>query len=156
MNYYPINSLLIIGALFFTYNIPAITQRALIPVPVADLVGEPLHTKNSPVGYATMPVCNGGTQQALNACLRVHQALFNEIVTILGETDTEYQVAITNAYYVTEKTDNPCTHYWTLKKNCTVLNTLTQKNPPIPAPINFNNPSSMSNKQILTLDTTVS
>lgn len=125
-------------------------QIAVISTPVADLIGEPLNKSHTPNSYNTIPVC-AGSQNTLTICPRIHQALFNEIVTIIDETDTEYCIEITNTYFVTEKNGSPHTRYWTLKKNCYLLDNESIQHKKIPAPITFKKPTSMINKNILTL-----
>lgn len=102
---------------------------AVINTPVADLVGEPF--KHDVIKhYRALPVYAEGS-----CCPRIHQALFNEVVKIVDETECEYCIEIANAYFVTKKDKTPFTRYWTLKENCTVLNDTIKKS--VPTPLSF-------------------
>ena len=71
-------SLLVIA---HTAPIPA-HQKAVVLVPVADLVGDPLGSLGPAAGlYHQLPVCGG--KQHVKSCKRIHQLLFNEIVDII-------------------------------------------------------------------------
>jgi hypothetical protein len=103
-------------------------RPAVINCPVADLIGEPF--KYDVIKrYDTIPLYAVGVGAC---CPRVHQALYNEEIEIVGETECEYCVEIKNAYFVSEEHKNPQTRYWTLKTNCTILNDEIKNYIPIP------------------------
>jgi hypothetical protein len=103
-------------------------QKAVITVPVADLLGQPMTTlrPNQPVhdAYNAIAFCGGQTNSHY-ACPRLHQILYNDSVDVIKMTDDEAQISITHAYYVTPSSPTPQTSYWTLKKNITLLDDLT-------------------------------
>lgn len=114
---------------FYFLNMQCFPKHAVINCPVADLLGEPLH-KNVYAGYKQIPLHTDN-----NTCRRVHQALFNELVTIVDQTEYEYCVEITNAYFVTQTSTKPQSRYWTLKENCSLLTDEIQKT--VPTPISY-------------------
>ena len=118
-------------------------QLAVINCPVADLIGEPFD-HNVIKRYMTIPLYAEGA-----CCPRVHQALYNEVVKIVDETECEYCVEISNTYFVSEKNKNPQARYWTLKKNCTLLDNEIKKY--IPTPISYKKPNSSSTKPTIVL-----
>ncbi len=113
------------------------TQLGIISVPVADLFGQPL-VNNKLIDYKTVPEC-GVTIG--DSCSRLHQALYNEVVTILETRNNEIKINIHNCFYTT--TDSKIKHhtYWTYKNNVIPFSILQKNNieiiKTIPAPINF-------------------
>lgn len=95
-------------------------QKALVIVPVADLIGSPIQHFYPHVsiekGYATIPLCGGDTNP-FNSCPRMHQLLFNETVTILETRGPEVRVEIPHFFYITHLSNNQQCTYWMLKKN---------------------------------------
>lgn len=118
---------IVIALLTSSIGLAYAPRLAVINCPVADLIGKPAH---NPTMYKKIPLYADN-----NRCLRIHQALFNEVVKIIDETPCEYCVEISNAYFVTEKDKKPHTRYWTLKKNCTLLDDDLKKY--IPNPISY-------------------
>jgi hypothetical protein len=118
-------------------------QLAVINCPVADLIGEPF--KHDIIKrYATIPLYAVGA-----CCPRVHQALYNEIVKIVDETECEYCVEIANAYFLSERQKKPQTRYWTLKTNCTMLDDEIKNY--IPTPISYKKPRIKPEKPTIVL-----
>ena len=118
-------------------------QKAMICVPIADLIGQQITTliPNDPAekSYATIAACGGQIKSSI-ACPRLHQLLYNDSVEIIKTTDDEVCIRIANAYYLIASSSQPQTHYWTLKKNITLLDDLIAHNiavEHIPEPINF-------------------
>lgn len=91
-------------------------RRALIIVPIADLVGSPIKkyfpTCSPEKAYKQIPLNRGLSQPALE-CPRLHQALFNETVEIIEERDTEALIAMPHAFYLAD--DALKNEYWILK-----------------------------------------
>lgn len=146
--------------LFFTTIIHhAFTmQKAVINVPIADLLGQPI-TKINPQqstedAYNSIAFCTNPTNSP--HCPRLHQLLYNDIVEIIKIDIDEVCICISNAYYLIPSSSTPQTHYWTLKKNITLLDDLTQHNIPIdhlPSSINFSdtNHLALNHADIITL-----
>lgn len=103
-------------------QIHAAHQPAVVVLPVADLLGEPL-TKTSAISPETIPVC--GAPQASNNCPRLHQLLCNEPVTIIGEKHEYYQIETPSSFFITAQCKKPQSTYWTLKKNIMPLSYIT-------------------------------
>lgn len=118
-------------------------QKAVINVPIADLIGNPIVTirpdEQAETAYNTIACCGVQTNSAF-ACPRMHQLLYNDIVEIIKTHNDEVCIRTPHAFYLTSSSTTPQTHYWTLKKNITLLDDITNKNIPpahIPDPITF-------------------
>lgn len=109
--------------------------RAVTCVPVADLVGEAqgsIHT------YAHLPLCSS----TKGGCLRLHQLLLHEPVTILEEKNDEVKIEIHNLFYQTATSSEPHALYWSLKKNFIPLSKLSaQEQALLPPTLSWKNPS---------------
>ncbi len=116
---------------------------AVINVPVADLVGESLHT-NVIKQYKELPFFTTQTKPS-----RIHQALFNEVVRVVDATEHEFCIEISTAYFVTDINKKPLNRYWTLKKNCIRLDKDIQDS--IPTPISYKKESRAPRKPTITL-----
>jgi len=134
-------------------------QKAIINVPIADLIGQQITTiipdASAEHSYASIAVCKGHIPSAI-ACPRLHQLLYNDIVEVISTTEEEMCIQITHAYYLIPQTTTPQNVYWTLKKNLTLLDDLTAHGialSHIPAPIDFSdkNHSNLKNPTIVTL-----
>lgn len=118
-------------------------DKAVIIVPVADLIGQPMRVFHArkPVhtAYNELPWWQGLSPQD-NTCPRLHQALFNEMVTVIKTTKDEALVRIPNIYYLVHTSPKPQTDYWTLKKNIMFLSDMRRHNidlSTLPEPVNF-------------------
>ncbi len=111
-------------------------QKAVINVPVADLVGQQITTlipnTSAEQLYAKIPVCAGEIKSSI-ACPRLHQLLYNDTVDVLKTTDDEACIGISHGYYLIPPSQQPQTTYWILKKNITLLDDLITQNIPITA-----------------------
>lgn len=101
--------------------------KALVIVPVADLIGQPMHSlyaSDIEDAYNHIPLC-GGNKNRWHSCARTEQLLFNEIVDVIEKHGPEVKVNVSHAYYVTEKTPKKKhTEYWTLERNLIPLSKL--------------------------------
>lgn len=114
--------------------------KAVIIVPVADLVGTPLKNASA---YKHLPVC-GAKPNAFANCRRLHQLRYLDVVEVTSEEKDQAQVTVSNLFFVPNGSDKKQTSYWTLKKNlyrlpdgeagATLLASL-------PQPINFEKPT---------------
>lgn len=118
-------------------------EKAVISVPIADLIGQQITTIIPDIPaentYATIAMCGGQIKSSI-ACPRLHQLLCNDIIEVVKAVDDEVCIRITHAYYLIPSSSQPQVHYWTLKKNITPLDDLIAHNIPInhiPEPINF-------------------
>ena len=133
-------------------------NRALICVPVADLYGSPLDTTFPALGktiaerYRTMPYC-GASEKGGLSCPRMHQLLFNEVVTIVTQDKEQVCVTIPHLFYVTAANPQPQNTYWTLKTNivrfCDIQSADPEKN--IPPSIEFKKTSQPTPSKTVTL-----
>jgi len=115
-------------------------ELALVNKPVIDLISDSAtYFKQNPLNYYDqIPLSPVNPGKNLNACPRLHQALFNEIVDIISTTKYEAQVRILNAYFLNTTTKQKSGTFWTLKTNLTPLKSLN--NQFIPKPINYQHP----------------
>ena len=116
-------------------------QKAVIIVPVADLVGQPMKSfyknKKPTSSYAELPWAASGADHFL-VCPRLHQALFNEVVELCEEFGQEARIRLSNIYYTTMKNTTPQRDYWVLRKHVMTFDELKKHNvdlSTIPQPI---------------------
>jgi hypothetical protein len=116
--------------------------KAVINVPVADLLGQPIHTTHAALlpeqAYNNIPLCSNPIN-SLSACPRLHQALYNDIVEVIKTTEHEACIKITQSYYLSGQSNVPQSHYWILKKNITLLDDIQHaiNLQHVPQPITF-------------------
>src|SRR3989337_3217725 len=86
---------------------------ALCIVPVADLLAQPIRTFSS--SYTRIPYAHKSTNNPHhgNACPRLHQLLFHEIVEVRAIQGNEAEVTVPQVFYETNM-GTPQTAYWTL------------------------------------------
>jgi len=76
--------------------------QAVVIALVVDLVGQPMKTycsnKTVADAYRDLPLC-GGEQKPERSCPRIHQLLFNEVVTILEEQKDEVRIILENSEF---------------------------------------------------------
>lgn len=116
-------------------------KKALVVVPIADLVGRPMSGPNILVSYDNIPLAAGKFKIG-QMCPRLHQLIFNEIIDIADEQSNEVRVNIPNVYYLIQMSSQPQIAYWMQKKNLIPLDQLEQKGldvSKIPKPIEFSN-----------------
>lgn len=123
------------------------TQEAVIIVPVADLIGQPLasYTIRS---YADLPLCPRQLHNRYNGCPRLHQALYNERVTLLKIVNNEVYIAITQLFY--DANNQKQATYWTDKNNIRTIADLKKTGidqNTIPPALSFHNISVTTDNQ---------
>ncbi|MCX5922057.1 MAG: hypothetical protein NTX86_01885 [Candidatus Dependentiae bacterium] len=106
------------------------THKALVAVPIIDLVGSPIQdlipNVSEPKAYKALPLCGGNTNKFL-ACPRMHQLLFNEVVTIIEVKNSEALIHIPNFFYMVNGKATPQHAYWTPKKNLIMFKELVKQ-----------------------------
>ncbi len=118
-------------------------QKGVVVVPVADLVGQPMQTFNphTPARTSYQHLSWSARGSDYDACPRVHQLLFNEVVDIIQNKKDELHIKVPNVYYQTKTSKKPHTDYWTLRKNIISFDKLKKKHlidtKKIPTPICF-------------------
>jgi hypothetical protein len=148
---------LFLGIIPHTYAHESL-HKAVVIHPVADLIGQPIQSlfNNQSVqsAYNQIPLYS---QDITNnqACARLHQVLFNEIVEIVETRGQEVCVKIPNMFYITHNSKEPHAKYWMHKSALIPLHTLHRKNIDIstfPKPIAYrSNNVTLSNKNTITL-----
>lgn len=129
-------------------------ERGIVGVSVADLVGQSqkeLGAKKADLAYTKMPICG---DKGDTACLRIHQLLFNEVVTIVEEDKDEVKIKIPHLFFETEKDTTPFDIYWTLKKNIISFRQLKKHHinlAHIPHPLSYKEKKIESTQPIITL-----
>ncbi len=140
--------------LLISITLPICAEKGVTIVPVADLVGKPLYLfhryKKSHHIYKKIPESG-----SYDICPRIHQLLFNEIVTIVEQRTHEVKVRISNTFYIKGAKYKKYAEYWTDKRNIISFGQLRKKNIDIftfPTPIDFTEKTMyQDNKNILTL-----
>jgi hypothetical protein len=97
----------------YTHSVCA--YKAVISVPIADLIECPLSSISSHnvlSSYNTLPYAEEGGQ---HSCPRARQALFNEIVDVVATNKDEVQCRVYNMFTHTKQGANNL--FWTHKKN---------------------------------------
>ncbi len=144
--------------IFISYFIAA-SQKAVICVPIADLIGQQITTLipdiSAEKAYATIAHCAGEIKSSI-ACPRLHQLLYNDIVEVITTSSEEACIRIPQTYYVTPSSCQPQNCYWTLKKNIMLLDDLANNNiiaSHLPDPINFadTNHCALNHTDVITL-----
>ncbi len=132
------------------------SERGVVIVSVADLVGQPLATfypsQIAEISYKTLPWSCYRSHYEANA--RLHQLLFHEQVKIIERRGNEVCVEVPHVYYTTPNNPLPQTQYWTHAKNILSLSNLSAHGIDIcklPPPINFRNDVSQKNAAIISL-----
>ena len=132
-------------------------KKALVMVPVADVIGNPIATFNlaptATQAYNTFSISGGPGNSSLE-CPRIHQLLFNETVDIMSEQGDEVAIHITSAYFITHNNHKPQTLYWTLKENLISYQKLQRKNLPlshIPPTVDFTKRDNQKSAHIIGL-----
>lgn len=126
--------------------------KAVVVVPVVDLVGKPLSQEKQPYHLPISGVEKHGSA-------RIHQLIFNEIVTVLEEHDNEVRISIPTVFFERAESARRYTEYWVQKDALIPLNTCKEKNIPLtifPDPVSFESyetelPDTKKNSTIITL-----
>ncbi len=146
----------IIFPLLFNFCSHIVAQKGIVIVPVADLVGQPMKSfyKNQPaqVSYRKLPWAAFSTH--FEACPRIHQLIYHEIVDIIDQKNDELQIAIPQTFYQTAANSKLHNCYWTLQKNVLPLANLAKNGVDlhkIPHPIHFNKNNEIAHQNTVTL-----
>lgn len=126
--------------LVISFCCDAVVYNAVTIVPVADLLGDAAQhiapKKYVFDAYNQLPL----TSQHSSHCSRIHQILFNEIVTVLEEKNDEVRIAIPNLFFQSAQDTKKNSTFWALKKNFISLDTLKKsgiKQQMFPDPIQY-------------------
>lgn len=114
-------------------------RKGIVMVPIADLAGQPICTYYSHVpivnAYYKLPWAH--YRNDYEACPRVHQLLYHEIVDIIGTRKDEMLIKIPNIFYQTMLDARPQSYYWTLTTNIIpIVKSIDLTK--LPSPIHFN------------------
>ncbi len=101
------------------------THIGYVVDPIADLAGNPLTGQSTIASYKDISLC-GAKPTTASCCPRIHQAIFNEQVTIIGENNEEYHVELPTVYYLVNK-KKEC-RYWIEKKAVKTVEQLKKEN----------------------------
>lgn len=111
------------GYIFCSTSAPV---QALVKVPLCDLISDSCKSicdnKNVVVYYNNLPLCG----QQIKDCPRIHQLLYNEIVTIIEEKGDECLVKVPSIFYERDENSDRFDTYWTLKKNLITFDALSK------------------------------
>lgn len=88
-------------------------ELAVCVVPVADLLGDPLAGTQKEIERAYQHLPMSGDAALVR---RIGQILFNDVVTVVQERDSQVRVRVAQQFYCTAQDHTPHHLYWTLKK----------------------------------------
>lgn len=111
-------------------------HKAFITAPVVDMVGDPLRERYC----KDMPISWGPSKEDQICCLRMHQGLFNEIVTVIKIQGDWALVELENCFWQTAESDEKLNQAWMRKKNLVPFDDLEKRNVSawfIPEPISI-------------------
>jgi len=155
-NYNRVYGLVVVFFGYFFHEL-VLPVQALVKVPLCDLVGDSCkineNGNNAVVYYNNLSLCG----QRIKNCPRIHQLLFNEIVTILEEKGDECLVKVPSIFYEREDRPERYDTYWALRKNFITFEALSQlgiAQTIFPDPLQYERTGSMalpSNKKIVVL-----
>lgn len=140
------NKCIIIIYLLFVCSLHA-EKIGYIAVPVADLLLRPIKSRNIAHIYASL--FSASPQKGQYACLRGHQGIFNEQVSVTQELDAEVQICLTNCFFETALSMGKQSFYWTLKENIIIPEDFLIPQDLFPEPIRYN--EYFSDDQVITL-----
>lgn len=125
--------------LFLSFLQTYCVQKGIVIVPVADLVGQPLESfyHHMPVHNAYGSLVYAPYSTHYDACPRVHQLLYHEMVDIVKKKGNEVEIDIPQVFYQTAANPQPQTLYWTLAKNILPLDPKKHDLNKLPQPVNF-------------------
>lgn len=126
-------------------NQPLIAELAVIIKPVIDFTYLPIKS------HQTIPICPVKVGDDAISCPRIHQGLFNEIVDIIRTENQQVLVAVKNCFFQTNQNLEKQAQFWTNSKNLLPLSNLGIQQSQIPAPIDYTQPNSLYNEQVITL-----
>ncbi len=126
-------------------------KQAVVKVPVADACGLEMGscTKQITDYYATLPYA---PDSGSYGCLRIHQLLFNELVTITkeypgGEVGVEF-----SGFFFLDGLHRKRHDFWMLKKDLVLVNSVPQRlRKYIPPPVDYEKPIEEFSKNVLVL-----
>lgn len=132
------------NSIFYSYA-EQVPYQAVTRTCVADLLGQSMKTiTHYPIEYSykKLPFCAKNP----NACMRIHQLLLHEQVSVVEETNHEVCIRVPHIFF-NRKNDASCnTLFWTLKKNIISLKKLKESGVNVsllPEPISFDAKKSM-------------
>ncbi len=124
---------------------PLLAELAVIIKPVIDFTYLPITPSQK------IPICPVKVGDDAISCPRIHQGIFNEIVDIIRTENQQVLAAVKNCYFQTDQNQAKQAQFWTSSKNLLLLSELGAQQSQIPAPIDYTQPESLYNEQIVTL-----
>jgi hypothetical protein len=115
-----------ITLLFFVYLIDLQAYRAVIVTPVADLLG--CYAEDIGQDYSVYFALPYSPEIGRFSCVRIHQALFNEVVEVEEERDQECKIRHNGAWYA--KGNTLCNEFYTLRNFLIPLDETLEKTVP--------------------------
>lgn len=119
---------------FISLSVQALTTpyRAVVHEPIADLVGEPIEqfhlAPTTDQAYKKLPLSSAAKS---SVCPRLHQLLFNEIVTVIDERGDEVMVEVPHVFYSTPGSQYAQNYFWMQKKVLTPLEEFQENHLPL-------------------------
>jgi len=142
--------------IILTITTISLGKKAFVAVPVTDLVANPVASDSSTSLFKKYGAFPLESIKGTFYCKRIHQLLFNEVVDIIEETNTEVKITIPNCFYIfyTNTQQNKQNTYWANKKDFVTFDQLAKHKLPtscIPKPIHYKNSYNTRNYNYITL-----
>jgi len=111
--------------IFIAHSNSAINnKKAVTVIPVVDIFGEPFFEKKFPFSYTVLPYSANKPRYLP----RLHQVLYNEVVTVLEEQGDELKISVPNVFYQTENAGTKYNTFWAKKSHFILLENLKKHN----------------------------
>jgi cell wall-associated NlpC family hydrolase len=149
-------------ACFLSYFYACADNKAVVIVPVADILGSPIKSfglaSSIKDSYETIGICGAPNNSSVGSP-RIHQLLFNEVVDIVTDEQTleqsdEVCIRFEGAFFITSQDSNQNHLYWTQKKNLLTFKKMKQRKlnlSQIPPPLSFKNPNTQLEQPVIVL-----
>ena len=120
------NLFILLASISIYFHIYPVSKKAFVIVPVANAVGQAFVDHHSLENeYNKIPASYGPKKTDKVTCPRLHQLLFNEVVTIVKELpDGQVLVRLKNMFYIDSATQQENNLCWTLSKYLVSFDTL--------------------------------
>jgi hypothetical protein len=135
-----------LAALVYATTLSATYYKAVCTVPVANLFHPSLQERYPEAApdeleylYERFPMGVLNNKD----CLRLHQLIFHEVVTVIEEWGNEVCIKIKNTFYHNRPWTRQETTYWTLKKYVTPVAQIDDAQQ-LPTPLNYQDPKTFS------------
>ena len=132
--------------LFVTNTFAFKSYKAIVAVPVADILSVPFKNNIRPQYDSIAP----DYYERISDCPRIHQAIFNEIIDVLGKSNGQVRIATPNVFLFARGKKYAASG-WTLEENIVPLKSIDTKKLPNQIRYKKGNISRKKNEIVLAL-----